>query len=92
MTRKRRNGKAAYQSYPKGFCGSNDDGIGDLKDITSKLDHLKSLGVDIIWLSPVYQSPFADQSYFSSMFDFSPHLWRWRRCGRWRWGWYHSRG
>lgn len=55
--------KVAYQIYPKSFCDSNGDGIGDLKGILSKLDYLKELGVDIIWLSPVYRSPFVDQGY-----------------------------
>ena len=44
--------KVAYQIYPKSFCDSNGDGIGDLQGIISKLDYLKDLGVDIIWLSP----------------------------------------
>ena len=57
------NGKIAYQIYPKSFCDSNGDGIGDLRGVLSKLDYLKDLGVDIIWLSPVYQSPFVDQGY-----------------------------
>ena len=55
--------KVAYQIYPKSFCDTNGDGIGDLKGILSKLDYLKALGVDIIWLSPIYQSPFVDQGY-----------------------------
>lgn len=55
--------KVAYQIYPKSFCDSNGDGIGDLKGIISKLDYLKDLGVDIIWLSPIYVSPLADQGY-----------------------------
>ena len=55
--------KVAYQIYPKSFCDSNGDGIGDLPGIISKLDYLKSLGVDIIWLSPIYVSPLADQGY-----------------------------
>ena len=46
-----------YQIYPRSFCDSNGDGIGDLNGITSKLDYLKELGVDVIWLSPVYKSP-----------------------------------
>lgn len=53
----------AYQIYPKSFCDSNGDGIGDLPGIISKLDYLKELGVDIIWLSPIYVSPLADQGY-----------------------------
>lgn len=52
-----------YQIYPRSFCDSNGDGIGDLKGITSKLDYLKELGVDVIWLSPVYQSPNDDNGY-----------------------------
>lgn len=55
--------KVAYQIYPKSFCDSNGDGIGDLKGIISRLDYLKELGVDIIWLSPIYQSPLVDQGY-----------------------------
>lgn len=55
--------KVAYQIYPKSFCDSNGDGIGDLRGIINKLDYLKELGVDIVWLSPVYQSPFVDQGY-----------------------------
>lgn len=53
----------AYQIYPKSFCDTNGDGIGDLRGIISKLDYLKELGVDIIWLSPIYKSPFVDQGY-----------------------------
>ncbi len=57
------NKKVAYQIYPKSFCDSNDDGIGDLQGIISKLDYLKDLGADIVWLSPIYVSPLADQGY-----------------------------
>ena len=57
------NDKIAYQIYPKSFCDSNGDGIGDIPGILTKLDYLKALGVDILWLSPVYPSPFADQGY-----------------------------
>lgn len=53
----------AYQIYPKSFCDSNGDGIGDLKGIISKLDYLAYLGVNIIWLCPVYQSPMDDNGY-----------------------------
>lgn len=55
--------KVAYQIYPKSFYDTNGDGIGDLRGIISKLDYLKALGIDIIWLSPVYASPFVDQGY-----------------------------
>ena len=52
-----------YQIYPRSFMYSNADGIGDLKGITSRLDYLKYLGIDVIWLSPVYQSPNDDNGY-----------------------------
>ncbi|MDG3088455.1 alpha-glucosidase [Vibrio hannami] len=52
-----------YQIYPRSFCDSNNDGIGDLKGIISKLDYLNELGIDVIWLSPVYQSPMDDNGY-----------------------------
>lgn len=52
-----------YQIYPRSFCDSNGDGIGDLKGITGKLDYLKELGIDVIWLSPVYESPNDDNGY-----------------------------
>ena len=52
-----------YQIYPRSFCDSNGDGIGDIKGITSKLDYLKELGIDVIWLSPVYRSPNDDNGY-----------------------------
>lgn len=75
------HGKVAYQIYPKSFCDSNGDGVGDLQGIISKLDYLKALGIDILWLSPIYPSPFVDQGYdiadyrdidklFGSMADF----------------------
>ncbi|MBS4898451.1 MAG: alpha-glucosidase [Streptococcus sp.] len=56
-------GKVAYQIYPKSFKDSNGDGVGDLKGITKKLDYLQNLGIDILWLSPIYKSPFIDQGY-----------------------------
>lgn len=52
-----------YQIYPRSFMDSNADGIGDIKGITGKLDYLKYLGIDVIWLSPVYQSPNDDNGY-----------------------------
>lgn len=63
MERKWWHDKIAYQIYPKSFYDTNGDGIGDLPGIISKLDYLKELGVDIIWLSPIYKSPFVDQGY-----------------------------
>jgi oligo-1,6-glucosidase len=58
-----------YQIYPKSFCDSNGDGIGDINGIRSKLDYLKWLGVDILWLSPVYPSPDFDNGYDISNYD-----------------------
>ena len=52
-----------YQIYPRSFCDSNGDGIGDLNGITSKFDYLKELGIDVIWLSPVYKLPNDDNGY-----------------------------
>ncbi len=63
MKRKWWHDKVAYQIYPKSFMDSNGDGIGDLPGIISRLDYLKQLGIDIIWLSPIYKSPFVDQGY-----------------------------
>ena len=63
MEKKWWHDKVAYQIYPKSFLDTNGDGIGDLKGIISKLDYLKELGIDIIWLSPIYKSPFVDQGY-----------------------------
>lgn len=71
----------AYQIYPRSFMDSNDDGIGDLKGITQKLDYLKDLGIDVIWICPVFKSPNDDNGYdisdyqdimseFGSMEDF----------------------
>ena len=74
-----------YQIYPRSFMDSNGDGIGDLKGITSRLDYLKYLGIDVIWLSPVYKSPNDDNGYdisdyqdimdeFGTMADFDEML------------------
>lgn len=63
MQKKWWHDKVAYQIYPKSFLDTNGDGIGDLRGIISRLDYLKELGVDIIWLSPIYKSPFVDQGY-----------------------------
>lgn len=63
MEKKWWHDKTAYQIYPKSFLDTNGDGIGDLQGIISKLDYLKDLGIDIIWLSPIYKSPFVDQGY-----------------------------
>ena len=74
-----------YQIYPRSFADSNGDGIGDLRGIISKLDYLANLGVDILWISPIFQSPNADNGYdisdyeaimpeFGSMADFDELL------------------
>lgn len=58
-----------YQIYPRSFCDSNGDGIGDLNGITSKLDYLQELGVDAIWLSPIHPSPDKDFGYDISDYE-----------------------
>lgn len=55
--------KVVYQIYPRSFMDTNNDGIGDLKGIIFKLDYLKELGIDYIWLNPVFPSPQADNGY-----------------------------
>ena len=73
MERKWWHDKVAYQIYPKSFFDSNGDGIGDIPGIIQKLDYLKDLGVDILWISPCYPSPFADQGYdISDYYDIHP--------------------
>ena len=75
MERKWWQDKVAYQIYPKSFYDTNGDGIGDLPGIIEKLDYLKDLGVDIIWLSPCYRSPLADQGYdISDYYDIDPRF------------------
>ena len=56
-------GEVAYQIYPRSFADANQDGIGDLKGIIEHLDYLKNLGITLIWLSPMYPSPMADNGY-----------------------------
>src|SRR5579872_4611285 len=74
-----------YQIYPRSFMDSNGDGIGDLKGIISKLDYIKSLGVNVVWLNPIYSSPNDDNGYdvsdyrnimkdFGTMADFDAML------------------
>ena len=63
MKRKWWHEKVAYQIYPKSFNDANGDGVGDIRGIINKLDYLKDLGVEIVWISPMYQSPFVDQGY-----------------------------
>ncbi|KAJ2913186.1 hypothetical protein MD484_g7227, partial [Candolleomyces efflorescens] len=62
-----------YQIYPISFFDSNGDGVGDLNGITSKLDYLKDLGIDVLWLCPIYRSPLADMGYdISDYLDIDP--------------------
>ena len=64
---------SVYQIWPRSFCDGNGDGIGDLKGVISKLDYIKSIGVDAIWFSPLYPSPNADYGYdIADYKDISP--------------------
>ena len=63
MEKKWWHDSVVYQVYPRSFMDSNNDGIGDINGIISKLDYLKELGIDVIWLSPVYKSPNVDNGY-----------------------------
>ena len=70
-----------YQIYPRSFADSNGDGTGDIPGITSKLDYLGELGVDVVWLSPVYASPMDDNGYDISDYTTSTHLGTLAICG-----------
>ena len=75
MTKKWWHDRTAYQIYPKSFCDSNGDGIGDIQGIISRLDYLQELGIDIIWISPCYPSPWADQGYdISDYYNVDPRF------------------
>lgn len=75
MNKKWWHDKVAYQIYPKSFYDSNGDGIGDIPGIICKLDYLADLGIDILWLSPCYQSPLADQGYdISDYYNIDPRF------------------
>lgn len=75
MIKKWWHDKVAYQIYPKSFYDSNGDGIGDIPGIINKLDYLHDLGVDIVWLSPCYKSPLADQGYdISDYYSIDPRF------------------
>lgn len=63
MEKKWWNGKVAYQIYPKSFKDTNGDGFGDLPGIIEKVPYLADLGIELLWISPIYKSPFADQGY-----------------------------
>ena len=87
-------GAVFYQIYVRSFADSNDDGIGDLPGITSRLDYVKSLGVDAIWITPFYPSPQKDHGYdvadyfnvdpeYGTLADFDRsrrRTWGWRSC------------
>lgn len=55
--------EVVYQIYPKSFCDSNGDGIGDIQGIIRKLDYLQELGVTMLWICPIFQSPMDDNGY-----------------------------
>ena len=75
MEKKWWHNKVAYQIYPKSFYDTNGDGIGDINGVIKKLDYLRDLGIDIIWLSPIYCSPLADQGYdISDYYDIDPRF------------------
>jgi len=64
-----------YQVYPRSFQDSNGDGIGDLPGVTSRLDYIKKLGADVIWLNPIYRSPGVDNGYdISDYYDINPEF------------------
>ncbi len=60
--------KVIYQIYPKSFKDTNGDGIGDIKGITEKLDYLQTLGIDMIWMCPIFASPQRDTLYQINLF------------------------
>ena len=70
-----------YQIYPRSFKDGNNDGIGDLKGMIEKLDYLKELGINAVWMSPVYASPNVDNGY-----DISDYLRSWKNSELWKTG------
>ena len=75
VTRKWWKEEVIYQIYPRSFQDSNGDGIGDIQGIISRLDHLQEMGIDIIWLCPIYQSPNDDNGYdISDYYDIHPEF------------------
>ena len=72
-----------YQIYPKSFCDTNGDGLGDLRGVTAKLDYLKTLGVDYIWMTPFFVSPQRDSGYdVPTIATSTPDSARWRTLRR----------
>lgn len=67
-----------YQIYPKSFQDSNNDGVGDIQGIINRLPYIKALGVDVIWLNPIYQTPDIDGGYDIS--DYQSINRNWVRC------------
>lgn len=63
------NKSVVYQIYPKSFQDTNHDGVGDLRGIIDRLDYIKKLGVDVIWLNPIYESPQVDNGYDISNYE-----------------------
>ena len=73
-------GGVIYQIYPRSFQDSNNDGIGDLKGITNRLEYVSKLGVDGIWISPIFTSPMKDMGYDVSDYrGYRPFVWKSRR-------------
>ncbi|WP_026973464.1 glycoside hydrolase family 13 protein [Aliagarivorans marinus] len=73
MERKWWHNAVVYQIYPRSFCDSNADGVGDIPGIISKLSHIEELGANVIWLSPVYASPMKDNGYdISDYYEIAP--------------------
>ena len=69
--------KIVYQIWPRSFCDGNGDGVGDLGGVIAKLDYLHELGVDLLWLSPVYASPNRDYGYdVSDYYAINPEIGR----------------
>jgi trehalose-6-phosphate hydrolase len=72
-----------YQIYTKSFKDSNGDGIGDIRGVIEKLDYIKSLGVDYIWMTPFFQSPLKDNGYdVADYLAIDPSIWYHGGCGR----------
>ena len=79
MEKKRWKESVVYQIYPKSFKDSNGDGVGDIRGIIQKLDYLKELGVNVLWISPMLESPQDDNGY-----DISDYRRIYEEYERWR--------